>query len=801
MPRPPDGPGGGRHGGMSALAARRRSRAAMRSRAPIRSRPAAHAAERTAEHPETPPLRLVAFVALAAFAAAHWAGLFGDPPAARLAGAVAVAEATGAALLLLGGLRLPRAGVHLAALAVSAAGLALALVVCGLPARLLAPGAWGELAGELDRGLSGIRTVEWPYEGKEEQVRLVILLGAPLMLVAAAALAFWPVSRRGGALRALALVSLLVLYGLAVTEHDPGEPLRRGFALLVLLGVWLWLPRLRGRQALAGAAVVLGVGVLTLPAAARLDAETALLDYRSWNWFGGKDIVFDWDHTYGPLDWPRKGTTLLNVEADRPQYWKAETLDSFDGLRWRRSGVNDRTAPFGELPPDPDVRWSERIRVTVRSLRTDFVVGTGTPLRVSGAGDSVSGSADGTVRRLDEPLRRGDTYTVRSYSPDPSPRRMRAARGAYDAELAQYTRIELPPRGEPAPPPRRPDGRTSLPWELDRAVTLDRDVTVPLRGREPDLVTDFTLDASPYAKTFRLARRLAAGAPTAYDVADRIEAHLRTNYTYSERPPSREYPLESFLFEDKIGYCQQFSGAMALMLRMTGIPARVVSGFSPGSYDSDSREFRVRDLDAHSWVEVYFSGLGWVTFDPTPQAAPADRAGQGPEAKRLDIPTGGETRSSPGASPLSDPAGDPDAASPDGAGSEQDGLPAPALLLAVVLLVGGGIFVARRRRHDPALAEGAELRELERALPRLGWSLAPGMTLLELERRMRRLAGPAAARYVALLREGRFSPRAISPPGRAERRALRRELTAAGGLRGRLRGFLALRPGGPRARA
>ena len=78
-----------------------------------------------------------------------------------------------------------------------------------------------------------------------------------------------------------------------------------------------------------------------------------------------------------------------------------------------------------------------------------------------------------------------------------------------------------------------------------------------------------------------------------------------------------------FLKQDKLGYCQQFSGAMALMLRMAGIPARVAAGFSPGSYNQDTREYRVRDLDAHSWVEVWFNGIGWVPFDPTPARSPA----------------------------------------------------------------------------------------------------------------------------------------------------------------------------------
>ena len=63
---------------------------------------------------------------------------------------------------------------------------------------------------------------------------------------------------------------------------------------------------------------------------------------------------------------------------------------------------------------------------------------------------------------------------------------------------------------------------------------------------------------------------------------------------------------------------------MALMLRMLGVPTRVAAGFSPGSYNRDTGEYRIRDLDAHSWVEVYFTGIGWVPFDPTPTAAPAE---------------------------------------------------------------------------------------------------------------------------------------------------------------------------------
>ena len=85
----------------------------------------------------------------------------------------------------------------------------------------------------------------------------------------------------------------------------------------------------------------------------------------------------------------------------------------------------------------------------------------------------------------------------------------------------------------------------------------------------------------------------------------------------------RRATLDGFLFDAKQGYCQQYSGAMALLLRMAGIPARVVTGFSTGATDTKTGEYVVRDFDAHSWVEVYYPDWGWITFDPTPADSPA----------------------------------------------------------------------------------------------------------------------------------------------------------------------------------
>ena len=748
-------------------------------------------------------LRLVAFAALSAFGGAHWVGLVADPPQGRTLLLVAFVTAGAAVLGLLhalpGRVRFPLAAA--AALAMLVGG----LVIAGLEARLLLPGNWAELADGLDRGLGGIQTVNWPYGGDDAWIRRTILLGTPLLLVVAAAAAFWPV--RGGAapLRAAGLVTLLVLYGTAVTEHDPGRPVLRGLLLLVLVATWLWLPRLEPREALTGAAAVFAVGLISIPLSAGLDADQPWWDYRAWNWFGGgKAVTFDWRHSYGPLDWPRDGTTLLQVRSRRPNYWKAETLDRFDGFRWLRSGptsnVEATRRAYGELPSSPqpegrswdyfeyNPRWDNRIRVTVRALRSDLIVGAGTTYRVSGAG-GVSTESDGTTAKLGDPLEKGDSYEVRSYAPDPTPAQMRGAPDEYSDSLSDYASIVLPRPGETALDEELGDFR-------DGGRGAARNVVVPALRNSPGTGApdaEQALLGSPYARMYRLAGQLTAGAPSTYAAVRAVEAHLKRNYRYNERPPSREVPLAAFLFEDKIGYCQQFSGAMALMLRMSGIPARVATGFTRGSYNRDTREYRVRDLDAHSWVEVHFTGIGWVTFDPTPAATPAE--GQAPSFGSAAAALSGGDDQGRDAAGGSDRSGDPDAAASSGGGAGWRVLAGLALVAALVAAVVGFTGARSRRALEARGRADAQLMELRSALARLGWSLPAGTTLLALEARLRRAAGPSSAGYVAALRADRYDPRPPGPPGRRERRALRRELGAVGGLRGRLRALIALPPG------
>jgi transglutaminase-like putative cysteine protease len=129
-------------------------------------------------------------------------------------------------------------------------------------------------------------------------------------------------------------------------------------------------------------------------------------------------------------------------------------------------------------------------------------------------------------------------------------------------------------------------------------------------------------------------RGIVGDATDPYDVTLRIEGYLRAFFEYSLNPPSSDYssPYAAFLFDTRSGYCQHFAGAMALLLRYNGIPARVAVGFTSGE-EAEPGTYTVSTNDAHAWVEAYFPEAGWVAFDPTPSR---------------NIPTAGPSSSSPG---------------------------------------------------------------------------------------------------------------------------------------------------------
>lgn len=141
----------------------------------------------------------------------------------------------------------------------------------------------------------------------------------------------------------------------------------------------------------------------------------------------------------------------------------------------------------------------------------------------------------------------------------------------------------------------------------------------------PDAIRDEYLQLPPEldARIPDLARQVTARAGNPYDKARTIESFLRTRFAYTLKLSGKpgDDPLADFLFVTRAGHCEYFASAMTILLRTLDIPAREVNGFLPGEYNDVAGDYIVRGSDAHSWVEVYFPGAGWVTFDPTPPAS------------------------------------------------------------------------------------------------------------------------------------------------------------------------------------
>ena len=740
--------------------------------------------------------RLLPFALLGAFVSVYWVGMVVDPPLGRAALSVLPVALAVALLLPLRRSRLPGWAVNLVGAVGLLAAAGLAMVVVGLPFRLLAPGGWSELWSSIDLGLAGLGDgVDYPYAGSSEWSRLLILIGAPAIVGLAALVSFLPLRRDLGAPRTAGLAVLVIGFATAATNRGSDDAVLLGVVLLLGVVAWVWLPVLERRALLGGAALVAVAIAVAVPFTVSVRDGSPLVRYSNWSWASGPGTAFGWEHTYGPIDWERTEDTVMFVESDQPNYWKASVLDRFDGRNWERS---DLVQPSVELPSDVEsaiapadlqADWFTEVSVSISGFRSDLAVGPGSGRSVTGI-DATRSSDGSLVRTLVEPLSKGDAYDARGYAPDPTVSQMRAAGWSVPRALAPMTEIDLPQEA-------------GGPNERVRTLGL-------AQGRAADARR--AIGASPYRRMALLAERVSVGATSAYDAVKAIEEYLLENYRYSETPPERPLPLKSFLFEDRIGYCQQFSGAMAVMLRMLGIPARVATGFSAGIPEGGDR-FRVRALDAHSWVEVYFARIGWVPFDPTPAAAPAE------------LRTGGTSAASSAASSLGPLLygargffGDGDGVGPGrrGRGAGRP-LPAPSagsspgamisgLWLSVMLLAAGATAVApgiwrrlRERRADPDELVEARVRELERALRRLRYRHQPDATLLDVERAVRSRAEPLAARYVERLRRLRYEPAARDRlPNGAERRALRRRLSGRGGLAARIAAYRTMPPLSPR---
>ena len=146
-------------------------------------------------------------------------------------------------------------------------------------------------------------------------------------------------------------------------------------------------------------------------------------------------------------------------------------------------------------------------------------------------------------------------------------------------------------------------------------------LAVPLEGSIPEAIQDRYLQLPEiHPGIYQLVEEITAGYTGSIEKALAIERFLRGNYGYSldNRSASADDPLYDFLMENKTGHCEYFAAAQAIMMRTVGIPTRVVNGFRRGELNRFSDYFIVRQSDAHSWVEGYFPGPGWIEFDSTP---------------------------------------------------------------------------------------------------------------------------------------------------------------------------------------
>lgn len=169
---------------------------------------------------------------------------------------------------------------------------------------------------------------------------------------------------------------------------------------------------------------------------------------------------------------------------------------------------------------------------------------------------------------------------------------------------------------------RRRDMGQSPPRYPPNIVQQYTQLPTPENAAELELIVG--TEVVPVSERVRnLARTVVAGAETPYEKVTRIYDFLTESFEYTlECPPLNkgEEATRAFLFRTQEGFCQQFASAMAVMARVNGIPARVVAGYAPGRFSFIANRYVYRDSNAHSWVEIYFDGLGWVPFDPTPSS-------------------------------------------------------------------------------------------------------------------------------------------------------------------------------------
>ncbi|MCO7176870.1 DUF4129 domain-containing transglutaminase family protein [Sporolactobacillus kofuensis] len=183
---------------------------------------------------------------------------------------------------------------------------------------------------------------------------------------------------------------------------------------------------------------------------------------------------------------------------------------------------------------------------------------------------------------------------------------------------------------------------TNEQWVSSEQLVYDEPIYQMQRLRQSTATTDpevirkryLQLPDSLPSRVINLGQSLTAGKSNRYDQVKAVVDYLRSSrFTYSTehvpRPAKGQDYVDQFLFDSKVGYCDNFSTSMVILLRASGIPARWVKGFTTGEYQGQVKDkvkgkqvylnkYQITNEDAHSWGEVYFPGSGWISFEPTP---------------------------------------------------------------------------------------------------------------------------------------------------------------------------------------
>lgn len=301
---------------------------------------------------------------------------------------------------------------------------------------------------------------------------------------------------------------------------------------------------------------------------------------------------------------------LVDAPQQNRYYWRSRVFERYDAGHWSPSStlrVPDFNEPL-DIIMDDEVIGSLDARQAVQQTIT---VGEGGTRLLYAAPQPLSFDVPGRI----------DLMRTQPLLYENSPMNISVVRPARVIERGMsYNATSL--LSTASAHALRQAGTTYPDWVINPNASPGMSVSY----RVPDLATSIVNNA---------------GATNPYDKAKAIEAYLRTTIDYNERipmPPDGADPVEWFLFDIREGYCTYYATAMVTMLRSLNIPARMAAGFSQGEWDSQLGQYVVRERDAHTWVEVYFPGYGWVEFEPTAAEAPINREGDDPVQPPVDEP-------------------------------------------------------------------------------------------------------------------------------------------------------------------